>query len=175
MKYMFSFAAICALLCLSTVTRAQDDTDKSKRPSPPASATKTIGDLTIKIDYSQPSLKGRVIGKDVEPMPGEVWRTGANEATTFEVSRDVKINGKDLPKGKYALFSILNGKEWTIIFNKTWNQWGAYKYKESDDALRVKVYNAQLNTPAEKLAFDIDDKGTVSLMWGDKRFILDVK
>ena len=104
-----------------------------------------------------------------------VSNTGANEATTFEVSRDVKINGKDLPKGKYALFSILNGKEWTIIFNKTWNQWGAYKYKESDDALRVKVYNSQLNTPAEKLAFDIDDKGTVSLMWGDKRFILDVK
>lgn len=173
MKYMFSFVAVCAMLCLSLATKAQED--KSKRPSPPAAVSKTIGDLTIKIDYSQPSLKGRVIGKDVEPMQGEVWRTGANEATTFEVNRDVTVNGRALPKGKYALFSILNGKEWTVIFNKTWNQWGAYKYKESEDALRVKVYNAQLNTPAEKLTFDIDDKGAVSLMWGDKRFILEIK
>src|SRR5687768_961252 len=113
--------------------------DKSKRPSPPAVAKETLANGTVvTIDYSQPSVKGRVIGKDVEPMAGKLWRTGANEATVFEVSKAVKVEGKDLPAGKYALFTIANEGEWTIIFNKTWKQEGVDNYKEADDALRVK-------------------------------------
>ena len=114
--------------------------DKSKRPSPPALAKETTSSgVTISIDYSQPSVKGRTIGKDLEPLDGKVWRTGANEATIFEINKDVTVEGKALAAGKYGLFTIVNGDEWTIIFNKTWNQTGAFNYKEADDALRVKV------------------------------------
>ena len=149
--------------------RGQDD--KSKRPSPPAQAKETIASgATVTIDYGQPSVKGRTIGKkDVEPMPGKVWRTGANEATTFEVSKPVKVEGKDLPAGKFALFTIEDESEWTIIFNKTANQWGAYSYKEADDVLRVKVKPQKATQFAEKMTFSVNKNGTVTLLWGDRK------
>src|ERR1044071_1148228 len=121
----------------TTVLFAQ--TDKSKRPSPPALVKETLkGGQTISIDYSQPAVKGRTIGKDLEPLPGKIWRTGANEATVFEADKDVKVEGKTLPAGKYGLYSLNDGDDWTIIFNKTWNQWGT-EYNEGDDYMRVKV------------------------------------
>jgi hypothetical protein len=138
--------------------------------SPPAKASETTNSgAVITIDYSQPSVKGRTIGKDLEPMEGKVWRTGANKATVFEVSKDVKVEGKALPAGKYGLFTIVNGDEWTIIFNKTADQWGAFNYKEADDALRVKVKGGKTKAFSEKMTFVIDKKGKVSLMWGDKQ------
>lgn len=148
--------------------------DKSKRPSPPATATgKSASGATIKIDYSQPAVKGRTIGKDLEPMPGKVWRTGANEATVFEVDKDVSVEGKKLPAGKYGLFTINDGNEWTIIFNKTWKQWGAFDYKEADDVLRVKVTGAEASTPAERMTFTVEN-GKVTLMWGNKKVSFNV-
>lgn len=149
--------------------------DKSKRPSPPAVVTQQIGDATVSIDYSQPSVKGRTIGKDLEPMTGKVWRTGANEATVFSVDKDVMVEGKSLPKGKYGLFTIANGDEWTIIFNKTWNQWGAFSYKEADDVLRVNVKAGKAASFTEKMTFAIDASGKVSLMWGDLQVDFTVK
>jgi hypothetical protein len=144
--------------------------DKSKRPSPPAVAKETLASGTVvTIDYSQPSVKGRVIGKDVEPMAGKLWRTGANEATVFEVSKAVKVEGKDLPAGKYALFTIAKEGEWTIIFNKTWKQEGVANYKEADDALRVKVKPGKAEQFSEKMTFIINKNGTVSLVWGDTK------
>lgn len=140
--------------------------DKSKRPSPPAVVTETIqSGAVVTIDYSQPSLKGRTIGTDLATY-GKVWRTGANEATIFEVSQDVKIEGNDLPAGKYSLYSIPGETEWVFIFNKTWKQWGT-QYKEADDALRVKVKSASTDTPVEMMTFSISKEGTVSLMWGN--------
>src|SRR4029077_4093165 len=111
MKKILSLALFSGILLMSISAHAQNDAkppeDKSKRPSPPATASATTSNgVDIKIDYSQPSVKGREIGKAVEPMKGKVWRTGANEATVFEVNKDVKINGKSLPAGKYGLFSI---------------------------------------------------------------------
>jgi hypothetical protein len=124
MKKLVSIALFSGILLITVNAHAQED--KSKRPSPPATASATTSKgVTIKIDYSQPSVKAREIGKDVEPMKGKVWRTGANEATVFEVNKDVNINGKALKAGKYGLFTIWNGDSWTVIFNKTWNQWGA--------------------------------------------------
>lgn len=144
--------------------------DKSKRPSPPAQAKETLASgAIVTIDYSQPSVKGRTIGKDLEPMPGKVWRTGANEATVFEISKDVKVEGQDLKAGKYALFTIANEGEWTIIFNKNPKQWGAYDYKEAEDALRVKVKPARSETFAEKMTFVVNKNGTVSLLWGGQK------
>jgi hypothetical protein len=166
MKYLFSISLMTLLLFVVTGSYAQGD--KSKRPSPPAFVTQKVGSTTISIDYSQPSVKGRTIGVDLEPKAGEVWRTGANEATVFEVDNDVTVAGKPLPKGKYALFTIVNGDNWTVIFNKTWKQWGAFDYKQADDVLRINVKAQKADPFAEKMTFSIDQKGKVTLSWGDK-------
>ena len=172
---MKSFLFLVAAACFTLVVSAQAQ-DKSKRPSPPATAKETIsGGTVISIDYSQPSVKGRTIGKDLEPINGKVWRTGANEATVFEISKDVKVEGKDLPAGKYGLFTISGDNEWTIIFNKTWNQWGAFNYKEADDILRVTVKPEKAKEFAEKMTFKISKKGTVTLLWGDSQVDFKVK
>lgn len=173
MKFFTSTAiALCLLL---TGLTAHSQEDKSKRPSPPAFVKQTVGELTISVDYSQPSLKGRTIGKDMEPLPGKVWRTGANEATVFEVSKDVTVEGKALPAGKYGLFTLVNGDEWTIIFNKTWDQWGAFSYKEEEDQLRVTVKAGKTDPFAEKFTITISETGTVALLWGEYKVEFSVK
>ena len=160
MKNLLSF------LLLFTVVMAHAQEDKSKRPSPPALVSETINSgAKITIDYSQPSLKGRTIGSDIAPY-GEVWRTGANEATVFDVNKDVKVEGQSLAAGKYGLYSIPGENEWTIIFNKTWKTWGT-NYNESEDALRVKVKPTSTSTSSEKMTFAIDKSGKVSILWGN--------
>ena len=100
MKRILSFAVLLTLFA-TTVNAQKKAEDKSKRPSPPARVTQKISSgATIIIDYSQPSIKGRTIGKDLEPMEGKVWRTGANEATVFETDKDVTIDGQKIPAGK---------------------------------------------------------------------------
>lgn len=156
---------LLSFLLLVTITSCAQG-DKSKRSSPPAIVTETISSgAVITIDYSQPSLKGRAIGTELAPY-GEVWRTGANEATVFEVSQDVKVEGQSLPAGKYGLYSIAGEKEWVFIFNKTWKQWGT-SYSETDDALRVKVTPDKSASTTEKMTFTINKSGIVSLSWGD--------
>lgn len=174
MKRIATFALLLTGLVISSKTHAQDD--KSKRPSPPALVKQVIkSGAEISIDYSQPSVKGRTIGKDLEPKEGEVWRTGANEATVFETSKAVKVDGKDLPAGKYGLFSISGKDSWTIIFNKTWKQWGAFTYKAADDQLRITVKPKKAETFAEKMTFTIDKKGLVTLLWGDNKVAFTVE
>jgi hypothetical protein len=173
MKRLLSVAFVTASVFTATLANAQ--TDKAKRPSPPASVSQKMGSTTITINYSQPSVKGRTIGKDLEPKAGQVWRTGANEATVFETDNDVMVEGKKLAKGKYALFSIVNGDTWTIIFNNTWKQWGAYEYKDKDDALRVDVKAAKAASFAETMTFTIGADGTVTLLWGDNKVSFTIK
>ncbi|MBC7948184.1 MAG: DUF2911 domain-containing protein [Chitinophagaceae bacterium] len=171
MKSVFLF--ILASVTMLSVS-AQDD--KSKRPSPPARATQTLETGTVvTIDYSQPAVKGRAIGKDIEPMEGKVWRTGANEATVFEVSKAVEIDNKTLPAGKYGLFTIKEGDTWTFIFNKTWKQWGAYNYNAADDVLRIKAKAEKANDFAERMSLSIDKDGKVALLWGDSKVGFKVK
>ena len=175
MKKFLSLALFSGILLMSVNAHAQMNSkkpeDKSKRPSPPAMASATTSKgVNIKIDYSQPSLKGRTVGESVEPHKDSVWRTGANEATVFEINKDVTINGKSLPAGKYGLFTIWHGDTWTIIFNKTWDQWGAFTYKAADDVLRVDVPNTKPTSPAEKMTFWVDKDGKVTLAWGDVSF-----
>lgn len=173
MKHLFSIGMVCLLLSFATSSIAQ--ADKSKRPSPPATVKQKVGNTSVSIEYSQPSVKGRTIGVDLEPKENEVWRTGANEATIFQVDNDVEINGKALPKGKYALFTIVNKENWTIIFNKEWKQWGAFKYDENKDALRVIVKETKAEPFAEKMTFTIGEDGKVSLLWADRRVEFFVK
>lgn len=162
------------LLLIAQTTFAQDD--KSKRPSPPAQAKQTVGSKTITIDYSQPSVKGRSVwdpaGK-VAPI-GKVWRTGANETTTIEFSDDVKLEGKTVPKGKYALFTIPGEKEWTVIINKG-IKWGAFTYKEDEDVVRVTVPSKKAKSFQEQFKIDISKKGDVAMIWADTEVDFKVK
>ena len=157
------FAALWAVLVLLSATGFAQD-DKSKRPSPPAKATGKVGNTTITIDYSRPSVKGRQVWSELAPY-GKVWRTGANEATTFEVNNDVTVEGKALPAGKYALFTIPGQNEWTVIFNKEPNQWGAFKYDEGKDALRVTVKPKKAPKMTEQFTINVDNKGMVAMLW----------
>ena len=147
---------------------------KSKSPPATSKAELTSGAI-LTISYSQPSVKGRAIGKDLEPLPGQVWRTGANKATVFEVSKDVTVEGKALPAGKYALFTLVDGNQWNIIFNKTWDQWGAFKYKQADDVLRVSVKAEKAPAFAETLNITAGKDGVVTILWGDNKVNFTVK
>ena len=147
--------------------QAKKPEDKSKRPSPPAVVKTTVRGTDVTIDYSRPSLKGRAVFGEKSPLApvGEVWRTGANEATTFMVSKDVKIEGQTLPAGTYGLLTNPGATEWTIIFNKTAKQWGSYEYKAADDVLRVKVKPTTIATPVEQFTITADKSGKVTMMW----------
>ncbi len=151
---------------LISVLQGCSEENKSKRISPPATASDTItsGNI-ITINYSRPSVKGRTLGKDIATFD-KVWRTGANEATTFEITKDAKIQGKTLSAGRYSLYTIPGEKTWTIIFNKTWEQWGT-EYKEADDVLRVQVTPGEAPEFVEMMRFVIERNGRVLLFWGD--------
>lgn len=162
MKKLFALTLIVGLVGSLSATAQQD---KSKRPSPPAKVEQTLASgAVISIDYSKPALKGRPLAT-LAPA-GKVWRTGANEATIFETSKDVKIEGQTLPAGKYSLFSIPGDIEWVIIFDKKWQQWGV-PYNQPDEALRVKVKPGKAPGTVEVMNFDIDKSGKVSLTWAD--------
>lgn len=174
MKKLLSVLALLTLMCQVQAQKPAED--KSKRPSPPAEVTQKIASgATLIINYSKPSVKGRAIGVNLEPMEGKVWRTGANEATWFETDKDVTINGMKLPAGKYGLFTVFNGNKATVIFNKIWKQWGAFTYKMEEDALRVNTEVQEQNPPSEQLAFTIDKDGKVELHWGTKQVSFEVK
>ena len=152
-------------LLISTLLSAQDD--KSQRPSPPAKATGKIGSATITIDYSSPSVKGRKIFGGLLPY-GTVWRAGANEATLIQTDKDIKVEGKSLPAGKYSLFATPGETEWTIIFNSETGQWGdkeggAANLDPAKNVLTVKVkpVKSALN---EKLVYAVTGNG-FTLRW----------
>jgi hypothetical protein len=157
---------LSAIVLVAIGVQAQQG-DKSQRPSPPAKVSETTSKgVTISIDYSQPAVKGRTIGNDIAPY-GKIWRTGANESTVFEVSKDVKVDGKSLPAGKYSLWSIPGKDEWVLIFNKNSKNWGT-KYPEGEDALRINVKPGKAPSFTERMTFTVDKSGKVSLLWGNE-------
>ena len=117
---------------------AQQTVIKPFQESPAATVTQDLGISTVKIEYHRPSVKGRKIWGAVVPF-GEVWRTGANDATVITFSDPVTIGGQNLAAGAYALFAIPGPEAWTLILNKQAKQWGAYGYKPAEDALRLQV------------------------------------
>lgn len=174
MKKIFQVG--CVLLFSMISMQAFSQQDKSKRPSPPTTSQATLSNGTqVQIQYGQPSVKGRTIGDNLEPKAGKVWRTGANEATVIEFSKDVKVEGKALKAGKYALFTIWDGKDgWTVIFSSNTGQWGAYDYKEAEDVLRIQVKGAK-GTFSEKLQLNANNSGKVDVNWGDYTFSFSVQ
>ncbi len=151
------------LLVLTVAFVSAQGQDKSKRPSPPRTAEGSIDGIKIRIDYSAPSAKGRKMLGGIEPF-GKVWRTGANEATVFEIDNAIQVEGKALPAGKYELFTIPGENEWVIIFQKAKGQWGAYEYKEADDVLRVNVKPGKSASFVETFGIAVE-KNQVTLQW----------
>ena len=170
-RFITVIVAVAAMILNTYILHAQDD--KSKRPSPPAQAKGTIGNAAITIDYSQPAVKGREIGVQLAPY-GKVWRTGANEATTIEVSADVKVEGKALKAGKYGLFTIPGENEWIMIFNTVPDQWGSRNYDKSKDALRVSVKPGKSSESTERFTISVEDGGQVVMKWGNHKVNFEV-
>lgn len=186
-----SLFAVLFVLCCAASAWAQVVTP---RPSQMASVMQRIGATDVTITYSRPGVKGRQIWGD--PLPGQtnnvkgeatldnqnvrpkgapivpwghVWRTGANEATTFVVSDEVLINGQKLAAGSYSLHTIPTKDEWTIVFNGTANQWGSFDYDPAKDTLRVKVKPQWVNESEEWLTYSFDpvgdDSAQVNIRW----------
>jgi Protein of unknown function (DUF2911) len=128
------------ILLLFTLTILVSAQDKGKRPSPPAQTNcKFSNGKTLTIDYSSPRAKGRKIFGDLVPY-GEVWRTGANEATTFVTTANLSVGGNDVPAGSYTIFTVPNADKWTLIVNKKTGEWGIpYKY-EADELTRADIH-----------------------------------
>ncbi len=167
MKKLFTIALFATGL-MTLQAQAQDD--KSKRKSPPATTTQKITNgANIKISYSQVSLNGRIVGKEVEPKDGQLWRTGANEATVFETDKTINVMGSTIPAGKYSVFTIYNGQIATVIFNKKWDQWGTDSYDQTQDQARFDTKVTPLETASQKLTFTISPEGAVALLWGSKK------
>ncbi len=171
--FPFRFAVAALMLATAVSTHAQQG-PKLNLPalSPASTVTQKVGLGEITIDYSRPSVKGRKIFGGLEPF-GSVWRTGANSATKITFSTPVKIEGNALPAGSYALYSIPDAAEWTVIFNKVTGEWGAYSYKQENDALRVKVKPVALAQLVETFTIDVNDirpdSATLNLTWEKTR------
>lgn len=135
--------------------RASDEA----RPSPNAVAGQTIGTTQVTVTYGRPSVRGRaVFGPDTTALVpyGQVWRLGANEATVATFSRDVRVAGQPLAAGTYAVFAVPTAGAWTVVFNRTAEQWGAFKYDEGEDALRVTATPEALAEPVETFEIGFD-------------------
>ena len=171
-----NFAVLTAFLLAMTILCAAQQ-DKSKRPSPAASADCKLSDgKTIKVDYSSPRAKGRKIFGDLVPY-GKVWRTGANEATTFVTDANLTAGGKDIPAGNYTIFTVPGPDKWTLIINKKTGEWGIpYKY-ESDEVARVDMNVSKTSGPVENFTIAFDQKGdtcTMSMQWENTQASVDV-
>jgi hypothetical protein len=144
----------------------------TKSHSPESVAEITKGDLTVQVDYCQPSLKGRTIFGEVVPFD-KVWRTGANEATVVTFNRDVTIAGQTLAAGKYSLWTIPTEGDWSVIFNSATGQWGT-SYNEETDVLKVPALASQTSESTELLTIsfvDVDSAGVnMNLKW-DKTLV----
>jgi hypothetical protein len=185
----FSIISVALFSFVLIAVDAASSQLKLPRASSKASVMQTVGVTDITIGYSRPGVKGRKIygdwvaeakgegtldnqntrpaGAPIVPF-GHIWRTGANDATTFTVTDDVLINGQPLAAGTYSLHTIPGKDEWTIVFNETANQWGSFDYDPAKDKLRVKAKPLAAEH-AEWLAFEIepttDSAARVNIRW----------
>ena len=155
-------AVVCGLLSLvMTPLQAADPASvlppTAPRASSPAQAAQVVGITEVNVTYGRPAVKGRQVWGELVPW-GEVWRTGANNATTITFTDDVTVEGQDLAAGTYGLFTVPGKKQWTVIFNRVANQWGAFDYDAADDVLRVEV-EPQASDHQELFAIDFPEVG----------------
>lgn len=141
---------------------------KKKVLSPHTETMAMIGDAHIHIDYSSPGVRGRIIFGGLVGY-NTIWQAGAHKATWIETNKDLIIDGKTLPAGKYGFFTIPSNDEWTIMINKNWDQHGKDEYDEKDDVIRFNVKSILSETTIEHLEYKVkkisDTEGAISLAW----------
>ncbi|MFN3800885.1 DUF2911 domain-containing protein [Belliella pelovolcani] len=168
----FTSKLLMLALSLFFVLTAHAQQIEMPQASPASTIAQKIGLTDVKIEYSRPSTKGRKIFGELVPF-GQVWRTGANAATIITFSTDVKIEGNEVPAGSYAIYSIPDRNEWTIILSKNTKLWGAVGYNQEDDYLRFKVKPGKTGQKYETMEVgfvDMTDTGaTVSIKWEQTR------
>ncbi|HXE89593.1 MAG TPA: DUF2911 domain-containing protein [Terriglobales bacterium] len=161
MRRILASLFVPVFACVAFFAQQQD---KSKRPSPPGTAEITIAGKKITINYSRPKMKDpktgavRKIYGGLVPY-GQVWRTGANEATELITEADLTIGGVAVPKGKYTLFTIPDEKGWKLIINKQTGQWGT-DYDAKQDLARVDMKTELIEIPVEQFTISLMAKGT---------------
>jgi DUF2911 family protein len=169
--------ALVALILSTCALLMAAQQDQSKRPSPPAQAQCKFTDgKTIKTDYSSPRVKGRKIFGGLVPY-GQVWRTGANDATTLVTDTNVRIGDKDVPAGSYTLFTIPNADKWTLIISKKTGEWGIPYPGQGEDFVRVDMRASQSSSPVENFTIGFDQTGSTCAMhvdWETTRATVDV-
>ena len=156
------FLIVMVVSALGVVPVLAERGDDADRVSKNGKTEGSIEEVDITLEYGRPNVKGRTIWGGLVPY-GEVWRTGANEATTFSIDQDVMVEGERLAAGTYGLFTIPGESEWVVIFNKEADQWGSMKYNEGEDALRVTV-EPEAADFVESMEFEIEGSNVV-LRW----------
>lgn len=159
-KIVLAGLALAIPMAALAAPRGDDASRKSKN----GKAEGKAGGAAVTVEYGRPSANGRKLWGELVPY-GQVWRAGADEATTITFDKNVKIEGQPLAAGRYALFLIPTESDWTVVFNKTADQWGAFKYDEKQDALRVKVKPAKIPA-AETLTYTVNGD-RVEMHWGE--------
>lgn len=160
--------SIFTIILLFTVTLFVDAQVKTPAASPSAKVMQTVGMTEVEVAYSRPSMRGREIYGGLVPFD-KMWRTGANASTKITFNNDVLIEGKDLEKGTYALYTIPGEGEWTVIIHKNVKHWGTGGYKESEDAFRFTVKPISLDNAVETFTIGFSNIGlgtsNVDLTW----------
>lgn len=173
----FAVAATLISLVAAALIWTQAPQDKSRRPSPPGTADCTINGKKVTISYSRPSMKGRKIMGGLVPY-GQVWRTGANEATTLTTEIALNIGGAKVPAGTYTLYTLPSEGTWKLIINKQTGQWGT-EYNQDQDLARVDMTRSEIVVPVEQFTISLDqdsnDSADLVLEWEKTRLTVVVK
>src|SRR5712664_1228864 len=176
-KPIIAGSALVATLALAGIAVLAQQ-DKASRPSPPAKAEcKLQGGKSINIDYSSPRAKGRKIFGSLVPY-GQVWRAGANEATTFVVGSDVTVGGKAVPAGSYTIFTIPAEDKWTLVISKKTGEWGTAYPGPDNDLARIDMKVSKLASPVENFTNALDQAGTsctLKMQWENTEASVDIK
>lgn len=177
MKKQYAFLAVgCLTLGLMAVLGSAQ-MDKGSRPSPSAKASCDLGDgKTITVDYSSPRAKGRKVFGGLVPY-GEVWRAGANEATTFVATTDLMVGGTHVPAGSYTIFTIPNKEKWTLIISKKTGEWGIPYPGAGSDLVRIDMKASTLPSAVENFTIAFDKSGggcTMRMEWEATRASVEI-
>ncbi|WP_424961182.1 DUF2911 domain-containing protein [Ekhidna sp.] len=154
--YFRSNSVLILYATIIAVAQSSCTSDPQKRPSPLRTDSATVRGIDAYIEFSSPGVKDRKIfgsGSEFLVPYGEMWRTGANNATYVSFGSDIMVDTFLLDSGRYALFTIPDEREWIVIFNKEWDQWGSYNYKDSLDAFRLKVAPWYADQSQERMLF----------------------
>jgi hypothetical protein len=172
-RSVLAAALAATAVAFGTVAYAQKTTQvhPGKAGSPHVKSEYTVDGANLSIEYGRPFLKGRTPGKDVDPMEGREWRTGADEATTLVTSRALKFGSLSVPAGTYTLYTIPTGGTWHLIVSKKTGQWGV-PYPKGEDLGRSPMTLGKAPKAAEQLTISVEDTpagGTLHVDWGTTR------